>query len=80
MVEILSLREALPEKQSPKRGVATWASAMGNKKGRKRNGYDIGEREEERREWQAVQECKETSYYYFPIFGTSHSHSVYNNH
>lgn len=44
MVEMLSLREGLPEKQSPKRGVATWASAMGNKKARKRNGEDIGER------------------------------------
>ena len=26
MVETLSLREALPEKQSLKRGVATWAT------------------------------------------------------
>jgi len=46
-VETLSLREALPEKQSLIRGLATWASVMGNKRGRKvkrrRNGEDIGE-------------------------------------
>jgi hypothetical protein len=54
MVEILSLRESLPEKQSPKRGVATWASAMGNKNARTRKEDDIRrEREEERMEWQA---------------------------
>lgn len=31
-VETLSLRERLPEKQSVKRGMATWASAVENKK------------------------------------------------
>jgi hypothetical protein len=50
IVETLSLRDGLPEKQSPKRGVATWASAMGNKKARKRNEGDIGERERGREE------------------------------
>ncbi len=47
-VETLSLREALPEKQSLKRGVATWARAMGNKEAkemkRRRNEEDMGER------------------------------------
>jgi hypothetical protein len=32
--ETLSLRETLPEKQSVKRGVATCASALGNKNAR----------------------------------------------
>lgn len=31
-MEILSLREALPEKQSLKGGVATWATAFENRK------------------------------------------------
>ena len=47
-VDTLSLREVLPEKQSVKRGVATWASAFENKKARevkrKRSGGDMGER------------------------------------
>jgi hypothetical protein len=45
-VETLSLREALPEKQSVKRGVATWASALENKRERKRkrSGGDMGGR------------------------------------
>jgi hypothetical protein len=52
-VETLSLRVALPEKQSLKRGVATWASAMGNKEAkdmkRRRNEEDMdgGGREKE---------------------------------
>jgi hypothetical protein len=32
MVEILSLRDALPEKQSLKGGVATWATVFENRK------------------------------------------------
>jgi hypothetical protein len=71
MVEILSLRVALPEKQSPKRGVTTWASATGNKNARKRKEDDIGEREEERRERQAVQECKEGTIIIF-LFSAHH--------
>ena len=31
-METLSLRETLPEKQSVKRGMATWARTLGNKK------------------------------------------------
>jgi hypothetical protein len=58
MVETLSLREGLPEKQSPKRGVATWASTMGNKNARKRNVEDIGERKERERE--GVTGCAES--------------------
>lgn len=60
IVETLSLREGLPEKQSPKRGVATWASAMGNKKARKRNEADIGKREGER-ERRGETSCVETT-------------------
>jgi hypothetical protein len=44
-VEMLSLREGLPEKQSVKRGMATWASAVVNEKTkkerRKREGNDM---------------------------------------
>jgi hypothetical protein len=77
IVEILSLREVLPEKQSPKRGVATWASVMGNKNARKRKEDDIGEREEERRERQAVQESEETTTIIILLFSAHHiTHSL----
>src|SRR6266853_1526997 len=46
-VEMLNLREGLPEKQSVKRGMATWASAVVNEKTkrerRKREGNDMVE-------------------------------------
>lgn len=46
-VETLSLRETLPEKQSVKRGMATWARTLGNKKAKpmKRREDMVGVRE-----------------------------------
>ena len=47
----MSLRERLPEKQSVKRGMATWASAVENKKAKpvKRRRKDMVEGK--RKEW-----------------------------
>jgi hypothetical protein len=46
-VEILSLREGMPEKQSVKRGIATWARVVVNEKAKrekkKREGKDMAE-------------------------------------